>query len=184
MCDQMHGKTYNEVKNISPTTASTLLMSTAVKAAEKQKLLDQYEKHPRKKPETNQVIFQMQSPEHEQIKTKTNNHNPQKRSPRMCFRCGETGHISKTCQAKTFCTYCKIKGHVLKVCKKKEALGKYCNFCKMENSHSTNECYKKKNAEKRPEERVAQAAEELQMEDPDKNYEEEHISAINTYEED
>ena len=30
---------------------------------------------------------------------------------------------------------------------------------------------------------MVQATEELQVEDPDKNYEEEHISAINTYEE-
>ena len=166
---QLHKKVYKKVSGIMPGTSSTTFMATAVKAAERQKLLDKDEqnKKGRGSTKTPEVIFKVENNEYRKPQAGLENNGKGKSIP-TCFRCNKRGHMAKECRSSvpeqgtdncsrcgkkghshhecylknTKCSFCKRTGHLQKVCRKRLALGKFCSNCKVSNSHDTTECFK------------------------------------------
>ena len=147
-------KTYERVAHLGPRTRSTTFSSETVKSLDKQRSISsskgthrrpdevlwkatyspRYEKRPtpstQAKPQatTNQV---KPSTNEQRVKTSTG-----------CFRCGDEGHMKKDCLK---CAYCLKTGHSVKNCRRRirDAKGKYCENCKLPDSHNTYECRKR-----------------------------------------
>lgn len=172
MSNQLPNQTYDKIANITPNVSSTRFMSLAVQAAEKQTLEESYRRKNnsyKKVADANQVIFQVQQSEkREQTVNRTQKGAIQKE----CFRCGDLKHLSKQCRVETYCSFCKLKSHNLKACRKRKAQGKYCSWCKRENSHDTKDCYSAKKI-------TTNVMEESQYEDPDRKYEDTGIQTRN-----
>ena len=147
---QTHVKVYDKLNMIGPSTKATRLMSQTVFKA-----LEYKRAHPAKSPEKNKdVVFKIdqrvsaRSGEDHKIPRRVRT--PQRDNIRLkCFNCNEFGHSRRDCK---ICGYCRKPGHTAKVCEEriKNSKGKYCQECRIEDSHNTSECYK---SSKRPQQK-------------------------------
>ncbi len=140
---QVNPKIYDKtLTSFGPRHSSTKFMAETVKQVEKQKLLTS------SKAQTAQEGFifkttQPQVPRRQHQQPSPRNTTPPEQPRFMinknitCHNCGKTGHIKKECKS---CNYCKKYGHSVKDCRTKLAKGKYCDKCKMKDSHNTVEC--------------------------------------------
>ena len=106
---QMKNSVYDKIANITPNTQSTRLMSTAVQAAGKEKLVrNKNYKTKECKSEANEVLYRLE-----------NNSAQNATGTRKCFHCGKVGPMAKECQSKMKCRYYKINGHETRECRKR-----------------------------------------------------------------
>ena len=151
-------KVYKRLSTIGPRTSSTKLMGESVKIMEQFKTRNSTKKPP---PKTNEFIWQasfqpnprdqpnrteQRPPTQEPLRRGTSTpyqQTAQSSSKIQCYNCKEVGHTRKDCN---LCGYCKARGHNYRECKKRiaESRGKYCQFCRLKDSHDTKECRKKK----------------------------------------
>ena len=163
MTHQLHPKVYENINEVPPLISSTTFMSNAVRANEKYKLHNQQQveqacaaapkrqRAPENRP--NEVIWGV----NEQVRNRTIDKRYQARpnfndkkgreTSHNCEKCGRRGHTTFDCLLKNLrCVFCKANGHNVKACKKRlaQAKGKYCENCKLADSHNTNECYSRR----------------------------------------
>ena len=135
---QVSNKVYEKVSSLGPTTSSTRFMAETVKTFEKYKLLSASKT---KRPEKNAEVIWRANKQQPTSTTTAKYERPEVK----CYNCDKMGHMKKDCKT---CSYCKKYGHIARECKKRlaEAKGKFCNNCKMHDSHSTKDCRKKPRA--------------------------------------
>ena len=163
---QLGGKLYSKMAGLGPRLTSTKLMSETVKTIERQKLLSQTNR-PVKRDDTTTAIWSINNsrnqppqpqrsqpqsaPRYQPPQPQRNNQQqqsnqrtqsqfpPSRNRDGGCFNCGELDHRRKDCPR---CGYCLKPNHRAKECRLriKEAKGKFCQKCRMKDSHSTHEC--------------------------------------------
>lgn len=147
LASQTANKVYDKLANYGPRNSSTKFMAETVKTVEKYKLLTST-----KKPaNTNEVIWQVRRTppplQPQPIVTELRNAGAHStvdnnRPPIRCHNCNQIGHVKRECKT---CSFCTRYGHTAKLCKARiaQAKGKYCNNCRIRDSHNTAECFSK-----------------------------------------
>jgi len=159
----VHHEVYDELINIGPTSPSHDLMSATVRETEKHRLLNgNNPKEP-----TEEVIWKAcnytpataQRRTQQTTKPATTETRTNASTALKCFTCGQVGHTKRQCH---LCGYCKQPGHTTKKCAARiaAAKGKWCDHCKIADSHTTEECYSKKSAKRGQQVRMAHGEEE------------------------
>lgn len=148
----IHPRIYEKfLASLGPDIPSTSLMAETVKQVERHKLTAA----PKTQVVKEETIWRAQNhpaqssrpPTPSISKAPPQSNSQDKPSKVTCYNCGKDGHVKRDCKS---CTYCKKYGHAAKECRTRiaQAKGKYCNFCRLKDSHSTQECRRKQNTGK------------------------------------
>ena len=146
-------KVCDKISHYGPQNTSTKFMAETVHATERHLSVNRKGTHPRR----NETIWKStQIPRQEKGPTKVTStktpapskpsyhliHEQRNKTSMSCYRCGEEGHFKRECDK---CGYCRGTGYSAKNCRRRirEARGKYCEHCKIADSHNTYECQKR-----------------------------------------
>ena len=133
-------KVYDKLEKMGPRKSGTRLRAEIVKASERH---NGRTKREVRKPKDEYIWKTTGEPQQRTLRRTIAE--DRRRDTTKCYNCGKEGHMRRTCPA---CAYCQSTDHKVKNCKKRirEAKGKYCNYCKVADSHDTAECLKRKAA--------------------------------------
>ena len=141
-CNETPEAVYKKVAKLGPSNRSTKLMTGIIKATKWYQASQNTAKPSMREPAP--AIWELQDPRRRSKSPPRRTSNPsRKNESSKCYRCGKSGHFSKNCN---LCAFCKAPDHTTKNCKRRiaNAKGKYCRYCKISDSHSYEECRKRK----------------------------------------
>ena len=146
-CDQAPAKVYEKVAKIGMTKSSTRLTAEINNATQMYLNTHRPKKAPPREPAP--TIWGLETTAERPSKSpKSFTTYPKKNDSAKCFNCDRPGHHRRNCP---YCGYCKASDHTAKNCKKRiaDSKDKYCKFCRIKDSHSFEECRRRRRPNQR-----------------------------------